>query len=158
MSINPLLYFAKEIHDARSAASAQYRQLFHKQKYEDFVHALLTNIVHNAILKKFPNVIYNNTVPPKTNSRLLLTAITSRSPRLRTLFAAIANQVVIRREKALIFCQHPFKQMLVASCLNLVSIRTRALLSNMDASAKDKIVRQFNTRNQPADVKMPAKF
>ncbi|KAF2702385.1 hypothetical protein K504DRAFT_394478 [Pleomassaria siparia CBS 279.74] len=63
MSINPIFHFAEEIHDARSAASARYRQLFHEQKYEDILHGLLSNIVLTATREKFPNVIKDNLVP-----------------------------------------------------------------------------------------------
>ena len=84
----------------------------------------------------------------------MISIFASASPKLRVFLALLNDQVLTNDQKALAFCQHPLEQMFVSCILNCLGIRARALLSEMEDSARHRIITKFNTRNAPLDRKV----
>jgi hypothetical protein len=53
---------------------------------------------------------------------------------------------VVSEKKALVYCQHPFKQQLVTIVLRLLSFKAEALLATHAATAKLELIPRFNAR------------
>jgi hypothetical protein len=53
---------------------------------------------------------------------------------------------VVDEKKALVYCQHPFKQQLVAVILRLLSFKAEALLATHAANVKQELIPRFNAR------------
>jgi hypothetical protein len=74
-----------------------------------------------------------------TRIEAALTGVTGHSIRLRALLSALADQVLRKGEKALVWVSYPVEQKLIAALLDMLNIRTRALLADLSAPARARL-------------------
>jgi hypothetical protein len=72
--------------------------------------------------------------------------------RLRTFVALIADQVLRRQEKAIVWVAYPATQKLIVSLMAVLNIASRAFLATLDATERGNLVRAFNNEKDPLRV------
>ena len=80
-----------------------------------------------------------------TQLEAILCSVIGHSVRLRALPSALADQVLRRGEKALIFVQYSVQQKLLQSLLDALGVRARALLASLSMRSRVELIDGFNT-------------
>jgi hypothetical protein len=81
-----------------------------------------------------------------------LVMVLGHGMRLRALLALLAEQVLRKDEKAVVWCSYPVMQKMMVSMLTCLGFRARAFLSSLGAAQRTALVRKFNA---PDDRDVP---
>ena len=84
-------------------------------------------------------------VPPASSILPLIGVVLQHSSRLSALVANIADQVVKRKEKAIIWSLYPLEQLIIREILVSFGIDTRVLASDLTQGQKSDLVKNFNS-------------
>jgi hypothetical protein len=88
---------------------------------------------------------------PRTDKEILAFFIRS-SPKLQVLVAGLADQVIKRKEKAIIWVLFPFMQIFLQAILRLLRIDAVAFLSTMSPKSRRDTVEAFNKSDDRCEV------
>jgi hypothetical protein len=104
-------------------------------------------ILLNQIAKspELPAAMQPYDVPPATNILPLIGAVLQHSSRLSALVANIADQVVKRKEKAIVWSLYPLEQLIIREILVSFGIDARVLASDLTQGQKSDLVKNFNS-------------
>ena len=91
------------------------------------------------------NIVDGDRARPMSEVEAMLSTIVDCGVRLRALLSVLADQVLRRREKALLFVQYPVEQKLLLALLDLVGIRASGLLAVLKPKARARMIKDFNT-------------
>ena len=75
---------------------------------------------------------------------VVLGTVVGHSVRLRALLAGMADDVIRRQEKVLVWVQYPAEQKLVVAMLDLLGIKAAALLASLAARQRSRLIAEFN--------------
>lgn len=81
-----------------------------------------------------------------------LTLVLRESPRLRALLPRILDQVVLQKEKAIVWTLFPAQQAFVGAMLRLVGIDARIFSANLSSLERSELVQLFNESRTEAMV------
>ncbi|KAK0104197.1 hypothetical protein ONS96_005289 [Cadophora gregata f. sp. sojae] len=80
----------------------------------------------------------------------LLKAVALQSPKIRQICFLLAHLVVIVGTKAVIWVGYPWTQLLIELFLQYADIDSESLHADLDQPSRDKLVRRFNTTDNPS--------
>jgi SNF2 family DNA or RNA helicase len=83
-------------------------------------------------------------VPEPDDVQGLLAEFLKFAPRLRALVANIADQVIKRKEKAVIWVLYPIEQLLVTAILRCMGVDAYAFLSTLNPTERSNLQHEFN--------------
>lgn len=89
-------------------------------------------------------------LPEKEENSLVLRASMFGAPKKRALIRNVAEQVLVRGEKALIFCAYPATQVELGKAFNRLKMDAVMLLNHLTPKEKDEIRKRF-TQNRQTD-------
>ena len=106
------------------------------------IHTILRQI---AKCKDLPSAMKPYHVPAAESTLQVIGAVLQHSSRLSALVANIADQVVKRKEKAIIWSLYPLEQLIIRELLVSFGIDARVLASDLTQGQKSDLVKNFNS-------------
>lgn len=129
-----------------SSHAKQYREHYLVGEDRGFLLKLSTDIYDNAKTRLNPpqhTNLFGHQHPNEMNDKLLCATIIRSSARLQAMYTVIGDQVDIRDEKALIFANGPWEEMLYAVLARTLGYKAEAILATMSHEDKQSIVHRF---------------
>jgi hypothetical protein len=122
-------------------------------KYAEYLHCIMQDVYDESTNANHANIrpTEHGISPLQEEAGSLALPFVARSERIRMIIAAIANFVVAKGEKVIIFCQNPTEQEILNYILNLLGFKSEAHMSRYDTHVKRELVERFNrplSRNQ----------
>ncbi|OSS43813.1 hypothetical protein B5807_11600 [Epicoccum nigrum] len=128
---------------------AQYRALYEAGQYDTWFRKLMEDIYVNLETmdpdQEVMGSLFNGKRPQDMTTTQLVNIFVASSPRLKAMIHVLADQVDNRNEKALIFAQSPWEQMLYAVILRLLDYKANAVLASQKTQVKDELIARFQT-------------
>ena len=129
-----------------SLHAKEYRDHFTNGNDKAFMMKLMVDIYDNAQIEmgsSMQHSIFGQQHPKDMTAKALAAVFIQSSARLCAMFAAIADQLDNREEKALIFANNPWEEMLYVVLLRIYNVKADAILATMNNEDKQKVVEQF---------------
>ncbi|KAH8732463.1 hypothetical protein GQ44DRAFT_721741 [Phaeosphaeriaceae sp. PMI808] len=130
----------------------QYREYYEKGEYEQWFRKLMDDIYRNlGDLKSgsadltFKQQIFRGRSPEQYQTNQLVRIFIQSSGRLCAMFAALADQIDNRNEKAIIFALNPWEQQLYTVILRIMNYKAFAHLAIFKGDHKAKIIQDFQS-------------
>jgi hypothetical protein len=152
-SFCPLMLWAKSMVKVNNNTFMNRQCEFHDDgKYVEYLHRILQDVYEESTQANHANVLPTEHGIPLLQEEAdpLAFPFVARSERIR-IVAAVANFVVAKGEKVIIFCQNPTEPEILNCILNLLGFKSEAHMSRYDTHVKRELVKRFNrplARNQ----------
>jgi hypothetical protein len=150
----PIMLWAKSMVRVNNNTFMNRHCEYHDEgKYAEYLHCILQDVYDDSTNADHANIrLTEHGIPLlQEEAGSLAFPFVARSERLRMIIAAVANFVVTKGEKVIIFCQNPTEQEILNCILNLLGFKSEAHMSRYDTHVKRELVKRFNrplARNQ----------
>lgn len=90
-----------------------------------------------------------HSIPPKStdlSTEETLAQMFVGSPKMRAMVPVIRDDYLLYGEKAVVWCNNPGQQMLVAATLNLAGLSAKVFHAHLDQNSRHELIRDFTTK------------
>jgi hypothetical protein len=153
-SFCPILFWAKSMVKVNNNTFMNRQCEFRDDgKYAEYLHRILQDVYDESTKADHAHILptEGGIPPPQEESGSLAFAFVARSERIRMIIGAVADFVVAKGEKVIIFYQNPTEQEILISIFNILGFKSEAHMSRYDTYVKRELVERFNrplARNQ----------